>query len=102
MNKAELIEAISKKVSSVKRTSVVSDISKRSIGEVVEAFTSTVETTLKKGGRVALIGFGTFSTRKRAARVGRNPRTGEAIKVLASKVVKFSAGTGLKKAVNKK
>lgn len=50
---------------------------------------------------MALVGFGSFSTRKRAARVGRNPRTGEAITVLASRVVKFSAGAGLEKAVNK-
>jgi DNA-binding protein HU-beta len=51
---------------------------------------------------VALIGFGTFSTGKRAARTGRNPRTGATIKISARKVVKFSAGAGLKKAVNKK
>lgn len=93
MNKAELIEAITKKVSGA---------SKRAAADMVDAFTGTVEATLKKGGSVTLIGFGTFSTGKRAARVGRNPRTGESIKIPAAKTVKFSAGAGLKKAVNKK
>ena len=93
MNKAELIEAIAKKVSGV---------SKRSAGDMVDAFIETAEGALRKGGSVTLVGFGTFSTGKRAARIGRNPRTGEAIKIPARKVVKFSAGAGLKKAVNKK
>ena len=62
----------------------------------------TIAATLAKGGKVALIGFGTFSTSKRAARTGRNPATGAAIKIAATKVAKFSAGAGLKKAVNKK
>jgi DNA-binding protein HU-beta len=70
MNKAELVDAIAKKVSGV---------SKKSVGEMVDAFTDTVQGALKKGESVALIGFGTFSTGKRAARAGRNPRTGEAI-----------------------
>jgi DNA-binding protein HU-beta len=93
MNKAELIDAIAKRVSGVSR---------KSVGEMVEAFTDTAQGALKKGESVALIGFGTFSTSKRTARTGRNPRTGEAIKIPARKVVKFSAGAGLKKAVNKK
>jgi DNA-binding protein HU-beta len=93
MNKAELVDAIAKKVSGV---------SKKSVGEMVDAFTDTVQGALKKGESVALIGFGTFSTGKRAARAGRNPRTGEAIKIPARRTAKFSAGAGLKKAVNKK
>jgi DNA-binding protein HU-beta len=93
MNKAELIEAIAKKVSGVSR---------KSAGDMVDAFIETAQGALKKGESVALIGFGTFTTGKRAARTGRNPRTGEAIKIPAKKVVKFSAGAGLKKAVNKK
>ena len=93
MNKAELIEAIAKKVSGVSR---------KSTGHMVDAFIETAQGALKKGESVALIGFGTFTTGKRAARTGRNPRTGEAIKIPAKKVVKFSAGAGLKKAVNKK
>jgi len=93
MNKSELIEAIAKRVSGVSR---------KSAGDMVDAFIETSQGALKKGESVALIGFGTFTTRKRAARIGRNPRTGEAIKIPASKAVKFSAGAGLKKAVNKK
>jgi DNA-binding protein HU-beta len=93
MNKAELIDAIAKKVSGASR---------KSAGDMVDAFIETAQGALKKGESVALIGFGTFSTGKRAARTGRNPRTGEAIKIPAKKVVKFSAGAGLKKAVNKK
>ena len=93
MNKTELIDAIAKKVSGS---------SKGTLNDVINAFTETAQGALKRGESVALIGFGTFSTGKRAARVGRNPRTGEAIKIPARKTVKFSAGTGLKKAVNKK
>jgi len=92
MNKSELIDAVTKK----------GDISKRSAAEMVDALTETIQGALKKGDSVALIGFGTFSTGKRAARIGRNPRTGEGIKIPAKKVVKCSAGAGLKKAVNKK
>jgi DNA-binding protein HU-beta len=92
MNKSELIDAVTKK----------GDVSKKSVAEMVDALTETIQGALKKGDSVALIGFGTFSTGKRAARIGRNPRTGEAIKIPAKKVVKFSAGAGLKKAVNKK
>jgi DNA-binding protein HU-beta len=92
MNKAELVDVIAKKTGG----------SKRSAGDMVDAFIETAEGALRKGGSVTLIGFGTFSTGKRGARTGRNPRTGEAIKIPARKVVKFSAGAGLKKAVNKK
>ncbi|HSD59514.1 MAG TPA: HU family DNA-binding protein [Burkholderiales bacterium] len=93
MNKAELIETMSRKVPGV---------SKKAVGDLVDAFTDTVQANLKKGAKVTLVGFGTFSTGKRSPRAGRNPRTGETIKIPASKTVKFSAGAGLKKAVNKK
>ena len=93
MNKAELIDAIAKKVSGA---------SKGALNDVINAFTETAQGALKRGESVALIGFGTFSTGKRAARVGRNPRTGEALKIPATKTVRFRAGAGLKKAVNKK
>ncbi len=92
MNKSELVDAIAKKTGGTKA----------SVEATLEAFVDTVTATLSKGGTVALIGFGTFSTSKRAARTGRNPATGEAIKIAASKVAKFSPGAGLKKAVNKR
>lgn len=93
MNKSELIDAIAKQVDGV---------SKKAVGDLVDAFTSTLETSLKKGDGLTLVGFGTFSVSKRAARVGRNPRTGEALKIAASKVVRFSPGSKLKAAVNGK
>jgi len=92
MNKAELIDAIAERA----------NLTKASASRALAAFTDTVQGALKKGGGVALVGFGTFSTGKRAARTGRNPRTRAAIKIPAKKVVKFRAGAGLKKAVNKK
>jgi DNA-binding protein HU-beta len=92
MNKAELVEAIAKKTTSTKA----------SVENTLDALMETVTTTLSKGDSVALIGFGTFSVSKRAARKGRNPATGAEIKIPASKVAKFSSGAKLKKAVNKK
>jgi len=92
MNKRDLVNAVAKKTGG----------SKASVEAMLEAVVGTLTATLAKGGKVALIGFGTFSTSKRAARTGRNPATGAAIKIPASKVAKFSAGAGLKKAVNKK
>jgi len=92
MNKAELIDAIARKVSGV---------SKRAVGDMVDAFSGTVAGSLKKGESVTLVGFGTFKATKRAARTGRNPQTRESIKIPAKKVVKFSAGAGLKKFINK-
>lgn len=68
---------------------------------IVKAFAAGVTGALKKGGKVTLVGFGTFSTVKRAARKGRNPQTGKEIKIKASTAPKFKVGTGLKKAVNK-
>ena len=92
MNKSDLVVAIAKKTG---RT-------KASVEATLNAVLDTITATLARGGKVALIGFGTFSTSKRAARTGRNPATGAAIKIAASKVAKFSAGARLKKAVNKK
>ena len=90
MNKSELIDAIAKKA----------DISKASAGGALDATLSAIKVSLKKGQSVTLVGFGTFKVGKRAARTGRNPRTGEAIKIKAAKVPKFSAGKALKDAVN--
>jgi DNA-binding protein HU-beta len=76
------------------------DISKAAAGRAIEATVAAIKTTLKKGGMVTLVGFGTFYVGKRAARSGRNPRTGDAIKIKAAKVPKFRAGKALKDAVN--
>ncbi len=90
MNKTELIEHIA----------THADISKAAAARALESVVGAVKTTLKKGGTVALVGFGTFSVGKRASRLGRNPKTGAAIKIKASKVPKFRAGKGLKDALN--
>ena len=90
MNKTELIEHIAHNA----------DLSKMGAARALEATLSAVRQTLKKGGTVSLVGFGTFSVSKRAARIGRNPRTGEAIKIKASKVPKFTPGKPLKDALN--
>ena len=90
MNKTELIE----------RIAIDADMSKATAARALEATLEAVKTTLKKGGTVSLVGFGTFSVSKRAARIGRNPRTGEAIKIKASKVPKFTPGKPLKDALN--
>ncbi|MCA0176194.1 MAG: HU family DNA-binding protein [Proteobacteria bacterium] len=90
MNKSELIEHIAHE----------SDISKAAAARALEALIGGVKTTLKKGGSVSIIGFGTFAVTKRPARTGRNPRTGGAIKIKAAKVPKFRPGKGLKDAVN--
>lgn len=89
MNKTELIEHIAKSA----------DISKAAAGRALDSVISAVKTTLKKGGTVTLVGFGTFAVGKRAARTGRNPRTGEAIKIKAAKLPKFRAGKALKDAL---
>ena len=90
MNKAELIDAIAESA----------DLSKASAGHALDAVIGTITKTLKKGDTVTLVGFGTFSVRKRAARAGRNPRTGETIQIKASKVPGFKAGKALKDAIN--
>ena len=90
VNKTELIEHIAKHA----------DISKAAATRALEATIGAVKTTLKKGGSVSLVGFGTFAVTRRAARVGRNPRTGDAIKIKAAKVPKFRPGKALKEALN--
>lgn len=90
MNKSELIDQIAKKA----------DISKAAAGRALDATIDAVKASLKKGGIVTLVGFGTFYIGKRAARSGRNPRTGAAIKIKAAKVPKFRPGKALKDAVN--
>ncbi len=90
MNKFELIEAIAKSA----------DISKAAAGRALDGAVAAIQASLKKGGMVMLVGFGTFYVGKRAARSGRNPRTGAAIKIKAAKVPKFRAGKALKDAVN--
>jgi len=90
MNKAELINAIADSA----------DLSKASAGNALDAAIESITKALKKGDSVTLVGFGTFSVRKRAARMGRNPRTGEAIQIKASKVPGFKAGKALKVAIN--
>jgi len=86
VNKSELIEHIAKQA----------DISKAAAGRALEALIGGVKSTLKKNNSVTLVGFGTFSVTKRAARSGRNPRTGAAIKIKAAKVPKFRPGKALK------
>lgn len=90
MNKSELIDAISKDA----------DISKAAAGRALDAAVSAVKGALKKGDMVSLVGFGTFYVGERAARNGRNPRTGATIKIKAAKSPKFRAGKALKDAVN--
>lgn len=90
MNKSELIEAIAKHA----------DISKAAAGRALDATVTSIRTSLKKGGMVTLVGFGTFYVGKRAARSGRNPRTGASIKIKAAKIPKFRAGKALKDSVN--
>lgn len=90
VNKAQLIDQIASDA----------NISKAAAGRVVDAFVATVTGSLSKGDDVALVGFGTFYVRERAARTGRNPQTGKEIKIAAAKVPAFRPGKGLKDAVN--
>lgn len=89
MNKAELIDAIASE----------SKLTKADAKRALDAFITTTTKTLKKGDKVILIGFGSFSVAQRAARTGRNPQTGKEIKIKAKKVVKFKAGAELAKKV---
>ncbi len=89
MNKTELIAA----------AAAAANVSKKDAAAVVDAAFAAITASLKKGEKVQLIGFGTFETRERAARMGKNPKTGEAIKIAATKVPAFKAGAGLKNAV---
>lgn len=91
MNKAELVEAMAKKTGATKKAT------EESLNALVEEITKA----LKKGDKVQLVGFGTFEVRKRAARKGRNPQTGEEIKIPASKAPAFKPGKALKEVVNK-
>jgi DNA-binding protein HU-beta len=91
MNKADLID----------RIAAGSSISKVQAATAIDTTVDSITAALKKGDRVALIGFGTFSVSSRKARNGRNPQTGATIKIAARKVAKFSAGAELKKAVNR-
>ncbi len=90
MNKQELIEVIAKSA----------DISKAAAGRALDSAIGAIKNSMKKGGMVTLVGFGTFYVGKRAARSGRNPRTGTAIKIKAAKVPKFRPGKALKDALN--
>lgn len=91
VNKADLITSMAEK----------SKMSKKDTDAALKAFIESVEEALEKGEKVQLVGFGTFETRERAARVGRNPRTKEEIKIPASKVPVFKAGKEFKDKVNK-
>lgn len=92
MNKTELIAAIAQETG----------LSKKDAEAALKAFTDVVSGELKKGGKVQLVGFGTFEVSERAAREGRNPQTGKTMKIEASKSPKFKAGKGLKDLVNNK
>jgi len=89
VNKADLIEAVA----------TSADLSKAAASRAVDSITKAVTKALKKGDTVTLVGFGTFTVRKRAARKGRNPQTGEVIKIKATKAPGFKAGKALKDAV---
>ncbi len=89
MNKTELIDKIAESA----------DLSKKSAGDVLQAFMAATTDTMKKGNKLTLIGFGTFSVNERSARTCRNPQTGKEMKVAAKKVVKFKVGKQLSDAV---
>ena len=90
MNKSDLIDAIADDA----------DISKADAGRALDAMMDAITKALKNDDSVSLVGFGTFSVKHRAARTGRNPRTGESIQIKASNIPSFKAGKGLKDAVN--
>ena len=90
MNKGELVDAVA----------AAAGLSRADAAKAVDGTLDAITNTLKNGGSVSLVGFGTFSVKARAARMGRNPRTGEAIHIAASNVPGFKAGKGLKDAVN--
>ncbi len=89
MNKEELVKEVSQKAK----------VSQKATADVIAATIDTIETTLAKGQKVTLVGFGTFEPRKRAARTGRNPQTGAALKIAAKTVPAFTAGKKFKDAV---
>jgi DNA-binding protein HU-beta len=90
MNKAELVDAVAS----------AANLSKADAGRAVDAVVNSITSALKKGQQVSVVGFGTFGVKHRAARSGRNPRTGETIQIAASNVPGFKAGKALKDAVN--
>jgi len=90
VNKSELVEAIAGSA----------DISKAAAGRALDAITESIAAALKDGDQVALVGFGTFLVKERAARTGRNPQTGEPIEIAAAKIPSFKPGKALKDAVN--
>jgi DNA-binding protein HU-beta len=90
MNKAELVESVAN----------AANLSKADASRAVDALVNSITSALKKGQQVSVVGFGTFSVKHRAGRSGRNPRTGETIKIPASNVPGFKAGKALKDAVN--
>jgi len=90
MNKSDLIDSIA----------ASAGLSKADAGRALDAFTKNVTRALKKGQSVSLVGFGTFAVKRRAARMGRNPRTGASIRIAASNNPTFKAGKALKDAVN--
>ena len=92
MNKEELVQEITKKAK----------VTQKDATEVLNSLVATVQKTVAKGEKVTLVGFGTFESRKRAARTGRNPQTGKEIKIAAKTVPAFSAGKKFKEMVNKK
>ena len=91
MNKTELVAAMANET----------NLSKKDVEAVLKSFVDVVSKELKNGGKIQLVGFGTFEVRQREARTGKNPRTGEAIQIAASKVPAFKAGKALKDVVNK-
>jgi DNA-binding protein HU-beta len=90
MNKGELIEAMADSA----------DISKAAAARAYEGMVAAITEAMKSGGQVSLVGFGTFSVKERGARMGRNPKTGEAMEIKASKTPAFKAGKALRDAVN--
>lgn len=90
MNKTELVTAMAEQA----------ELSKKDAEKALNAFTDVVTEELKKGGKIQLVGFGTFEVSQRAAREGRNPQSGEVMKIAASKAPKFKAGKALKDAIN--
>lgn len=92
MNKEELVQEVAK----------LAKVTQKDAAAVLSAWIDTIQANVKKGNKITLIGFGTFESRKRAARTGRNPQTGKEIKIAAKKVPAFSAGKKFKTLVNKK
>ncbi|WZL80813.1 HU family DNA-binding protein [Vallitaleaceae bacterium 9-2] len=92
MNKSELVSAMAAKT----------DLSKKDAEKALKAFIDVVTEELSQGGKIQLVGFGTYDVSERAARTGRNPQTGEEMKIAASKAPRFKAGKALKDAVNAK